>query len=228
MTTVLAGSLFHTQAVEPHDFGLRGHAVGFVDDDDFPAAAALRAEVHAAEQVFDGAAVLRAAGDLDDAAPVPVAAEFVGQRPGGGGFADAAGAGEDEGVGLRGGREGGEAADDGRLAVDVGEAGGAVGGQAWSSAPRHLGPRDRGWRLAFGLGLMRGKARLLQGVAFRTLRSRASLEIRERSGSRGVLAGFVSGRICILPTENIEESPRISKIGIARIGMAGGCQPGEN
>jgi hypothetical protein len=28
------------EAVEPHDFGLRGHAVGFVHDDDFPAAAA--------------------------------------------------------------------------------------------------------------------------------------------------------------------------------------------
>ena len=113
----LGGELF--EAVEPHDFGLRGHAVGFVDDDDFPAAAAHRAEVHAPQEVFDGAAVLGAAGDLDDAAPVGVAAEFVGQRPGGGGFADAAGAGEDEGVGMRGGGEGGEAADDGGLAVDV-------------------------------------------------------------------------------------------------------------
>jgi len=37
---VLAGSIFHTEAVQPHDFGLRGHAVGFIDDDDFPDAAA--------------------------------------------------------------------------------------------------------------------------------------------------------------------------------------------
>jgi len=71
-------------------------------------------------------AVLRAAGDLDHAAPLRVAAQFVGQRPGGGRFADAAGAGEEEGVGIGGGGEGGEAADDGGLAVDVGEAGGDV------------------------------------------------------------------------------------------------------
>jgi len=89
-TTVLAGSLFHTEAVQPHDFGLRSHAVGFVDDDDFPTAAGHRAEVHAPQQVFDGAAVLRAAGDLDHAAPVRIAAQFVGQRPGRGRFADAA------------------------------------------------------------------------------------------------------------------------------------------
>ena len=78
----LGRQLFATKAVEPHDFGLRGHAVGFVDDDDFPAAAGHRAEVHAPQQVFDGAAVLRAAGDLDHAAPVRVAAQLVGQRPG--------------------------------------------------------------------------------------------------------------------------------------------------
>ena len=99
----LGGQLF--EAVQPHDFGLRSHAVGFVDDDDFPAAAAHRPQVHAPQQVFDGAAVLRAAGDLDHAAPVRIAAQFVGERPGGGRFADAAGAGEDEGVGMRGGRE---------------------------------------------------------------------------------------------------------------------------
>ena len=72
---------------------------------------------------------VRAAGDLDYAVPVRIAAQLVGQRPGGGRFADAAGAGEDEGVGVRGSGEGGEAADDGGLAVDVGEAGGAVAGE---------------------------------------------------------------------------------------------------
>jgi len=34
----LGRQLFET--VQPHHLGLRGHAVGFVDDDDFPAAAA--------------------------------------------------------------------------------------------------------------------------------------------------------------------------------------------
>jgi len=72
---------------------------------------------------------VRAAGDRDPAAPVGIAAQLVGQRRGGGRFANAAGAGEDEGVGVRGGGEGGEAADDGGLAVDVGEAGGTGAGQ---------------------------------------------------------------------------------------------------
>jgi hypothetical protein len=44
-------------------------------------------------------------------------------------IADAAGTGEDEGVRVRGRGEGGEAADNGRLAVDVGEAGRAVAGE---------------------------------------------------------------------------------------------------
>jgi len=46
-----------------HDFGLRGHAVGFVDDDDIPAAAGHRAEVHAPQQVpveADGSAYFEA------------------------------------------------------------------------------------------------------------------------------------------------------------------------
>ena len=47
--------------------------------------------MHPPQQVFDGAAILRAAGDLDHAAPVRVTAQLVGQRPGGGRFADAAG-----------------------------------------------------------------------------------------------------------------------------------------
>jgi len=76
-TTVLAGSLFHTEAVEPHHFGLPGHAVGFVDDDDLPVAAGHRPQVHAPQQVFDRADVLRAAGDVDHAAPVGIAAQFV-------------------------------------------------------------------------------------------------------------------------------------------------------
>ena len=38
------------EAVEPHHFGLRSHAVGCVDDDHFPAAAGHRAEVHAPDR----------------------------------------------------------------------------------------------------------------------------------------------------------------------------------
>jgi hypothetical protein len=39
------------EAGQPHLVGLRGHAVGFVDDDGFPTAAGHWAEVHAPQQV---------------------------------------------------------------------------------------------------------------------------------------------------------------------------------
>ena len=46
---------------------------------------------------------------------------------------------EDEGVGVRGGCEGGEAADDGGLAMDVGEPGGLVAGQQVAATKRGTG-----------------------------------------------------------------------------------------
>jgi hypothetical protein len=131
---------------------------------------------------------VRAAGDLDHAASVWVAAQAVGQRPGRGRFADAGGAGEDEGVGVGGGGEGGQTADDGRLAVDVGEPGRAVAGEDVAG----------GWFAKRGQGpiVLIGASSFLPLLPESVCRQAGGLlgAAYKRSGDRGYEVGGDSGR----------------------------------